>query len=485
MKIIQRFFPVLLWLMLSVPLPAQIVPTATFTHGVASGDPDHTSVVLWTRLVAVDSSNISLRWEVARDSFFRVIAARGSAEAMRQNDFCVKTIATGLDPGQTYFYRFQYGPFRSITGRTKTLPENTGQVRIGVVNCAKYTGGYYHAYDALARMNDIDVVIHLGDYIYENGPSTPGSSYWPAYEATGRQHDPPRECLSLRDYRTRYAQYRGDTSLQLLHARYPMIPIWDDHEIAKKPLKKNRDGSLQYHGDWEGRLNNSLKAYHEWLPLRVGMGEPIYRSFHFGDLVNLMMLDVRVCCKSKVDKTAASLRDTSRHIIGNRQLDWIKQEVLTQNATWNIFGNQLLISLKGRGWERWQGFPRDRDRFLDFVEAHPNKNFLFTTGNAHNPHHYVVFNASKTDTLLHELLPGAISSGNNAEKARYEQKVLDKEAKRLTEAENVLWFHQDSHGFIVLDVTREAVVADWYFVSSIREVGYSVSRPYGVRLGAK
>ncbi len=465
--------------------PSDKAKKGQFSHGVASGDPDQASVVLWTRYVAYDSTAVSLQWAVAEDSSFSQVVQRGTAQASPSNDFCVKVIASDLASGTEYYYRFHSRSSRSEVGRTKTLPEQTEHVRIGVVNCAKYTGGYYHAYETLARLEDIDVVIHLGDYIYENGPSTEESSYWPAYLATGRQHDPPHECLSLQDYRTRYAQYRGDTALQKLHARYPMIPIWDDHEIAMKALKPLPDGTLEYDGDWEGRKNNSIQAYHEWLPIRVAAGEPIYRSFQFGDLVNLMMLDARVCCKDTVTKTLASLEDTSRHIVGKAQLDWIESEVLRHGATWNIFGNQLLLSIKDMGWERWPGFPADRNRLLAFMEEQTNANFLFATGNAHNPHHYFIMNAAGTDTLLHEVLPGAISSGNNAEKARYDPDVLAKSAERLDNMDNLLWYHQDSHGFIVLDVGREELQVDWYFVSSIREKDYTVERPYGIRIGAR
>ena len=453
-----------------------------FPHGIASGDPSTTEVVLWTRLNSLDPSNMEVKWEVSSNDDFSDIISSGSESAKEENDYCVKVITDQLKPGTHYYYRFIHEGSYSTIGRTKTLPENTDRIKIGVINCAKYTGGYYHAFDALSKMDDLDVIIHLGDYIYESGAAVEGESYWPSVQATGRQHDPLHECLSLEDYRTRYAQYHMDTVLQNLHAKFPMIVIWDDHEIAMKPLKKLKDGTMEYGGDWQGRLNNSIKAYHEWLPLRPEPFDDIYRSFQFGDLVNLMMLDARVCCKDDVDKTIESLADTSRHIVGNKQLDWIENEVITNNAKWNIFGNQLLIAEKDMGWNRWPGFPQDRNRLLKFIEENPAKNFVVTTGNAHNPHHYVVFNEDKTDTLFHELLPGSISSGNNAEKAHYDSVIIANEDKRLREADNVLWFHQDSHGFIVLDATPDRLQADWYFVSDIRKKDYELSKPYSLIL---
>ena len=452
-----------------------------FTHGIASGDPNQNSVVLWTRYEAsVDS--VRLQYEISTNQNFSDSVIIGHAIAAKHHNYCTKVIVEDLQPGTNYFYRFSVGNDSSPLGRTKTLPTSTDHIKIGVVNCAKYTGGYYHAYDALAEMEDIDVVIHLGDYIYENGPSTPKSSYWQAYEKTGRQHEPPHECLSLEDYRIRYAQYKSDTSLQKLHAKFPMITIWDDHEIAMKKHKKDKDGNQVINEEWEKRRDYSIQAYHEWLPLRPEPFEEIYRSFQFGGLVNLLMLDTRVCCKSEVTKTEASLLDTSRHIVGNTQLQWIFNEVENHDAHWNVFGNQLLISEKGKGWNRWQGFPHDRERMLEYVAAHRDKNFVFTTGNAHNPHHYVVFGEHTQDTLLHELLPGSISSGNNAEKARFDPKILQKEEKRLNEAENVLWFNQDAHGFIVLEIEKEKLEAKWYFVSSIWTASYETLLPYSVTI---
>ena len=457
-----------------------------FTHGVASGDPDHTSVVLWTRYVPGDSTIAEVKWTVAEDARMRRVVATGNAQSVAENDYCVKVIAEALHPNETYYYQFTAEETHSSVGRTRTLPTRTEHIRIGVVNCAKYTGGFYHAYEALAQMDDIDVVIHLGDYIYENGPTKAGDSYYEALLGTGRQHEPPHECLSLQDYRIRYAQYHSDTSLIKLHERFPMIPIWDDHEIAMKQLKKLPNGELQYGGDWQGRLQNSLKAYHEWLPLRPIMGEVIYRSFQFGDLVNLLMLDTRVCCKSEVPKTQESLRDTSRHIVGTRQLNWIEEDILRHGATWNVFGNQLLMARKDQDWERWPGFPADRDRLIRFIEQNDHLNYLVTTGNAHNPHHYVVLDDARRDTVVHEFLPGAISSGNKAEKSFNDPEGLRKWERKLDEADNVLWYEPDAHGFIVIDLRRDRAVGEWYFVSNIRNRDpYELSKPYEATVWAK
>ena len=458
-----------------------------FTHGVASGDPHQESVVLWTRFQPHESEDVSIEWEVAEHSSFEEIINKGKVLSKLENDHCVKVIADDLLPGKTYYYRFRHGTSHSSVGRTRTLPEETDHIRIGVANCAKYTGGWYHGYHALANMHDLDYVIHLGDYIYESGPTEKDDSYWPAYLATGRQHDPQHECLSLDDYRRRYRQYRSDTSLQRLHANHPVMAIWDDHDIAMKPLKELPDGSMQYNGDWEGRLNNSLKAWHEYIPMRPNAGDLIYRSFAMGNLVNLLMLDTRVCCKDSVPKTIESLADTTRHIVGTKQLEWMFNEIDSEAATWNLLANQLLIAEKDMGWNRWQGFPADRNRLLNYIKNADSLNFLVTTGNAHNPHHYVIFEPDGTDTLLHEVLPGSISSGNNAEKAFFNHAELDSYFQKTKEAGNVAWLHQDSHGFLVIDMNRTRARVDWYFVNNVRTDGqrYELTNPYHYTIQAK
>ncbi|QDT78228.1 Alkaline phosphatase D precursor [Gimesia maris] len=457
----------------------------TFTHGVASGDPDRNSVLLWTRLVSAKTPELELTWELSLDPTFVQILKTGTATTRQEHDFCVKVIADQLVPGTTYYYRFRQGSILSPIGRTQTLPREADHIRIGVANCAKYTGGYYHAYDALAGMDDLNVVIHLGDYIYENGATQPGDSYYPSFQATGRQHNPPHTCVSLQDYRTRYAQYRQDPELLKLHARYPIINIWDDHDIAKIPSRKLPSGEPVYDVAWKHRFNNSLQAWHEWIPSRVKPGEVIYRDFQLGSLVNLMMVDTRVCCKSDVPQTRESLKDLSRHIVGEKQLSWLMNSMLEHQATWNIMGNQLLFASKGSDWNRWPGFPADRNRLIDFLREHPQLNFLITTGNAHNPHHYVVREKGSSDILIHEVLPGSISSGNNTEKSRFKPGKLKKLIEAQENNADLLWYHNNAHGFIVIDLTPQRALIEWYFVTDIRQKQYQVYQAHKLLLNAK
>ena len=451
----------------------RVGPGDGFTHGVASGDPRHESVLLWTRFVPPDGRIAKVRWELASDSRFRSMVASGTAKSDAERDYCVKAVATGLVPGSTYFYRFCSRGRVSSVGRTRTLPQRTERVRIGVVNCGKFTGGYYHAYRAVADEPTLDVVIHLGDYIYDNGPTRPGDSYYRSFERTGRQHQPPRHCVTLQDYRTRYAQYRGDPDLRYLHAQVPLIAIWDDHDVAAIPRAKTAEGLPDYASDWMPRFRDSLRAWHEWVPSRVPLGKPIYRSFVFGDLVTLLMVDTRVCCKSRVDKSLDSLEDPDRHIVGDAQLDWMFNQITNHHSAWNVMGNQLLVAEKGAGWNRWHGFPVDRNRLVRFFEERPDCRLLVTTGNAHNPHHYEVPD-SQGRTLFHEVLPGSVSSGNNAEKARYDQSKLDEIERAQSKNPGLVWVDNNAHGYIVLDIDRNRARVEWKFVSDIRKPSFTV-----------
>ena len=454
-----------------------------FRHGVASGDPGRSEITLWTRLEAPADTTL-VRWEIAKDDSFRSVVQSGQVDALRRNDFCVHVRVKGLQPSSQYYYRFRSGNDNSPIGRTRTLPVDCGRVRIAVVNCAKFEGGFYHAYRDLAERDDVDVVLHLGDYIYDNGTARPGSSYYPATLATHRRHQPPGDCKSLADYRTRYSQYRKDADLQALHARHPMVVIWDDHDIAKIPKQKRPNGLPDYESDWSDRFENSVRAWHEWIPTDVKKGERIYRSFQFGSLIKLLMLDTRVCCKSRVTKTQDSLQDPNRHIVGNQQLDWIFDEIQESSCTWNIIGNQLLFAEKDAGWNRWTGFPADRNRFLRFVSEHPSLNFIMTTGNAHNPHHYLVHDANRK-LLFHEVLPGSVSSGNRAEKAHFDRRVIAESNRRLRDIRDLVWFKNNEHGYIVLDIQTRRAVVEWIFVSNIRKRDFTTRVGRRVTIPAK
>lgn len=336
-----------------------LVP-AYFTHGVASGDPLSDRVILWTRVYPEKEKSHAVRvfWEVARDELFEDIVSSGSGLAVQERDFTLKVDVLELDPDTSYFYRFSTVNDRSLVGRTRTLP--TGEVdslQFAVVSCSNYPVGYFHVYSEIAKIPDLNAVLHLGDYIYELERGGFASE-----DATtlNREVNPPGELLSLQDYRTRYAQYRSDKDLQACHAAHPIIAIWDDHEVANDAWKsgaRGHDGDTE--GDFATRLLAALQAYAEWLPIRPAVDTDVgslYRNFEFGDLLNLSMLDTRLVGRDRQlslssyfneDGTFDSARfdvevNSDRTLLGIGQKIWLKEQ-LVKDHTWQLIGQQVLM----------------------------------------------------------------------------------------------------------------------------------------------
>lgn len=274
---------------------------AVFTHGIASGDPLQDRVILWTRVVPPSASQrLTVNWEVATDESFNDIVSSGITYSSVITDFTVKVDATGLKAGQQYFYRFSTEGVTSTTGRTRTLPEGaTNTYDMAVVSCSNYPQGYFHVYREVAKA-DIDVVLHLGDYIYEYPEGTYSNEY--ATKTLGRNVAPKGEVIALEDYRMRYGLYRTDPDLQAVHAAHPFICVWDDHEIANDSWQAGAENHNDGEGPYATRKAAALRAYHEWLPIREnseGDQERIYRSFEIGDLASLIMLDTRIVGRSE------------------------------------------------------------------------------------------------------------------------------------------------------------------------------------------
>ena len=268
-----------------------------FTHGVASGDPLADRVILWTRAIpgSGNHSNVSALWQMAADNEFTQILASGNASATNDSDYTIKVDATDLAPNQKYFYRFIVDGLSSPIGQTKTLPLGiVDEYKIGVASCSNYPQGYFNAYKHMAE-SDLDLVLHLGDYIYEYAQGRYASKV--ALEQLGRNVQPTAEILSLEDYRMRYGLYRTDPDLLALHQRHAFICVWDDHELTNNTWKDGAENHNEGEGDFHQRMRAARQAYHEWLPIRVkpqGDQAPIYRSFQIGQLADLHMLDTRL-----------------------------------------------------------------------------------------------------------------------------------------------------------------------------------------------
>jgi alkaline phosphatase D len=342
-------------------------PAVAFLHGVASGDPHADSVVLWTRVTPASdaSAAISVAWRVMEGE--RVVVS-GTTDASAERDFTVKVIAMGLRPGVEYRYDFRSGDITSPTGRVRTLPSGpTADVVLGVASCQLYPGGLFNAWEAMAAEPRLDAVIHLGDYIYEYGARE--TDYG---GATGvqlsRLHQPPREILTLSDYRLRHAQYKSDPDLQAAHARAAFICVWDDHEVSNDAWMQGAENHQpETEGDFAAKKATALRAYYEWMPIREPEGglslDHINRSFEFGDLATLAMVETRLLNRAKpldyetdmpvvegrpdVDAFRRILSAPDRDLLGEAQRDWLKG-VLTASKSadkpWQVLGNQIVMA---------------------------------------------------------------------------------------------------------------------------------------------
>ncbi|WP_432451975.1 MULTISPECIES: alkaline phosphatase D family protein [unclassified Agarivorans] len=331
-----------------------------FTHGVASGDPLADAVILWTRVTPAYAGDITVSWEVASDEAFTQLVSNGQMVTNASRDYTVKVDVIGLEAGSRYFYRFISAGRQSPVGKTRTLVQGSpSSVKLAVMSCSNYPAGYFNVYDLAAQHQDLDAVLHLGDYIYEY----PRGGYASANaEQIDRQVLPVGELFTLSDYRTRYAQYHTDLSLQKLHAQVPFICVWDDHEVANDTWREGAENHNDGEGDFEERKLGALQAYFEWLPIRPwteGNYQEIYRSFSFGDLVDLHMLDTRVLARDKqldyadyfdaatgsLDQTTltSDLSDPTRTMIGSEQLQWLQDNVSASGARWQVLGQQVLM----------------------------------------------------------------------------------------------------------------------------------------------
>jgi len=328
-----------------------------FEHGVASGDPLADRVILWTHVRRARSDRpVLLRWEVSLDARFRRVVSAGWVKAGPDTGFTAKVDATGLRPGQRYFYRFRTLLAVSPVGITRTLPaEGVEKVKLAVFSCSNYPAGYFHAYGEAVRQG-AEYALHLGDYIYEYGADGYASE---DAAALGRTVRPANEILTLDDYRQRYAQYRSDPDLKQLHAHLPMIAIWDDHEIANDAWTagaENHDDATE--GDFGQRVSAALQAYHEWMPIRtadLADLRQINRSFDFGGLLSLHMLETRLQGREKpvdfvelvnpatASEALARLASPSRQMLGADQQAWLTGQLQASDATWQVLGQQVLM----------------------------------------------------------------------------------------------------------------------------------------------
>lgn len=360
---------------------------APFYHGVASGDPRPDRVILWTRVTPEDtSSTLNVNWRVATDTTFSTLVASGTTSTNAARDFTVKVDAAGLQPNTWYYYDFQASGGRSLIGRTRTAPTGgVSELRFAVVTCSDYKDGWFNAYARIAARNDIDAVLHLGDYIYESDSD----------EDNVRQVEPDFRVRDLAGFRQRYAYYRLDPELVAVHQQYPFITVWDDHEFSNDAwqygAEKEPDSAT-----FVALAADAAQAYYEWLPIRSpdsSDADRIYRHFPFGSLLDLFMLDTRKEGRQEqLGIGDPGVTDTNRTILGKPQRDWLLDNLAASTATWRILGQQVIFMPLGFNLgptfipvnnDQWDGYQADRNRILDLVNDNNIANLAVLTGDAH------------------------------------------------------------------------------------------------------
>jgi alkaline phosphatase D len=505
--------------------------TVAFLHGVASGDPHADSVVLWTRVTpGMGAAAIPVGWQVLDGE---AVVASGTAEASPERDFTVKVIAGGLRPGVDYTYDFRVGDVVSPVGRVRTLPVGaTPDVVLAVASCQLYPGGLFNAWDAVSKLERLDAVIHLGDYIYEYGARE--RDYGGATGASlSRLHQPPREIVTLEDYRLRHAQYKSDPDLQAAHARAAFICVWDDHEVTNDSWSMGAENHQpETEGDYAVRKATALRAYYEWMPLRepqAGLSlDHINRSFEFGDLATLAMVETRLLARQKpldyatdmpmVDGAPdlvafnATLNAPDRDLLGDAQRDWLKGVLTASKAAgrpWQVLGNQVVMArVKGPdvtriaspaqiegllaglpeevrtgvgqmiqlyrlgvpfGLDSWDGYPAGRERlYAAFAEAGVQP--IVLAGDSHAYWINDLKDASGARRAV-EFATSAITSPSAGDA------VAPLPLGPLLSANNdeVVFCDQTAKGYILLTLTPERAEAKLQSVSTI------LAKPYDAR----
>jgi len=447
------------------PGMAEDAAYAPFLHGVASGDPSITNVVLWTR-ITTEAPTALLNWEVAEDSLFEDLRLNGTVLVAAENDWTAHVIAGPLEPGQTYFYRFQAaGGQASRTGRTKTLPLETDHIRLAVASCSSVFSGYFNAYRHLAQRADLQAVVHLGDYIYD---------FVDEDEEVRVPAPYPTVPENLEEWRARHVYYLLDPDLRALRAAHPLLPIWDNHDLeVSDPLS----------------LAGSIQAFREWLPLRpvaAGQEAKIYRRFALGNLATLHLLDIQLF------NGADLLPGGEPSMLGNDQFEWFRNGLDSSSASWQLIGNQKLVSPwrldglppgvdLGSGnvldSSSWDGYNQSRQLLLQAIADYCPGQALILSGDAHMtvladlpknllaaPADTITYDpVSGAGSLAAEFLPSSISRGNADEMGL--PPLVITELIRISKDINLHQQHLEltKHGFGLLDIRPDSIVAEsWY-----------------------
>ena len=459
-----------------------------FSLGVASGDPDDHSLVLWTRLAprptqpggGMPDTAVRVDWEIAADDSMQSIVASGRTNATPQLGHSVHVEVDGLAPDRWYWYRFRCGGATSPVGRTRTLPQPQvmpAQLKFAFASCQNYEQGLFTAYEQMAQ-DDVDLVFHLGDYIYE---------YEAGRNGKVRTHL-GAELATLDDYRIRHAQYRADPALQNMHAVCPWFVTWDDHEFDNNCAAEISEERGIDPVDFLARRANAYQAYYEMMPLRsrslpAGPDMLLYRKASFGRLAEFLVLDTRQYRSDQPNGDGrAALNESAlvktQSMLGRQQRNWLCQKLITSQGTWNVLAQQVMMGMvdrdgsgEGFSMDQWPGYAAERMQLLQFMAERKINNPVVLTGDIHS--NWV--NELRVDDRAHdqplvatEFVGTSISSGGNgADKPRGMDAMLA--------ANPGVKFHNAQRGYVRCTVTADDWRADYIVVDDVTQPGGSVS----------
>lgn len=450
-----------------------------FVSGVASGDPSSDGVVLWTRLSAdpARAGAVPVRWEVAEDEGFAKIVRTGSSPAPAELGYTVHAEVEGLRPARDYWYRFIAGGQTGPVGRTRTAPkddESNDRFRFAFVSCQNYEHGLFTAFDHLAA-EDLDLVVHLGDYIYEKRFNAP---------IIVREHE-AGEVLTLDQYRARYATYRSDPALQAAHAACPWVVTTDDHEVANNYAGRIPEAATT--GDFLLRRAAAYQAFYEFMPLRRrslprGPGMQLFRRLRFGRLINMHVLDTRQyrsdqpCGDGSKPRCAEALAATQT-MMGAEQERWLDAELRDSKARWNVIANQVMIAQVKRGtpdaptysMDKWDGYVAARERLLRVLATAPPSNPIVVTGDVHS--NWVAelktnFEDASSRTVAPEFIGTSMSSGGDGNDGTFD---------RIQSLNPHVKFQNARRGYVRVELTRQVCRADYRVVPFVTKPGAPVS----------
>jgi alkaline phosphatase D len=443
-----------------------------FGLGVASGDPTPSAVIVWTRLYdaaarrAPRSDDEYVVLEVARDAAFEDLIRRELLVARARDGHALKHDVDGLLPGRTYHYRFRYGSWTSPAGRTRTLPAPDAQVdrfRFAFASCQKTSDGYYTAHHHLAA-EDLDLVVFLGDYIYESIDDAP---FAPERAQTYRVED-------LAGYRDRYALARLDPDLQAAHAAFPWVVTWDDHEIENDYSGPHRNGTEPPTEAWAARRAAAAQAYWEHMPLRVPppVGERLYlhRRVDVGRLLSLHVLDARqyrdvTACGGDAGFACPERLEPGRSILGAAQRAWLLDGLAAQRARWPVIASSVVFSRidfggAGANFDQWDGWVADQDTVSEALARFSNA--LVISGDIHMP---MAANVARTrepgaPIVAAELTCPSVCSGGDEDVSRGLAPLIEG-------LDSVEYIAGDVRGYVRVDVTPTQMIADVRRVSTV------------------